>query len=284
MKLDASEVFDFGVLDELREEIEAANLKFKGVPYYYQPGFLTYSDYNVRQGRHGPRILSTLEFMLSQTDGFGSYLDIGCMDSPALAFLSRSFETVTLVEPRPLYREILELVVDRRRLPNITIVPSIRDATGAFDLISAWETLEHVTSISDIVDRVSVADYWSAKQEFLVAIRGLLKSDRGRFCWSIPVMTGRVFAAKYVACLLIERRLYSKIGPADALRHLVGKTDSIPGPLESESHRGFDERRMTQLMSTIFEKVVSQPARGRGGLLEFVLGCCERGDTSHSGR
>ena len=181
MRLEASEVIDFSHLDDAREEIEAINLKHSGIPYYHVETCLTYSDYNVRQGAHGRRVLSTLEYLLERAESRGRYLDVGSMDSPQLKFLARTFDEVTLVEPGPLYRDILGVMIQHGGLSNVTVVPSIVQADGPFDVVSAWECLEHVVNIRSFEPADSVETYWGAKRAFIGEIHDRLRPG-GHFC------------------------------------------------------------------------------------------------------
>jgi 2-polyprenyl-3-methyl-5-hydroxy-6-metoxy-1,4-benzoquinol methylase len=266
------DVFDFTVIDELRPEIEQVNTKYGGVPYFFRPGYLTYSDYNIRHGGHGTRVVESLNRVFSKISGGGRYLEIGCVDVPILKFMAPKFDEIVLIEPNPYNREIAGLIIERMGLTHITILPNIIAVDGTFDLITAWECLEHVVSVDASIGAAQYANYWAAKRQFLEEIRIRLEPG-GHLFWSVPVMTGWVFAAKYVAALAAGRR-YSEIEWSDALLHLTGQTRKIDKWIPASSHLGFNQKQFASLVSEVFPATRVEKLIGRKNINEHLFGHC----------
>jgi hypothetical protein len=266
------DVFDFSVIDELREEIEQVNIKYGGQPYFFRPGYLTYSDYNIRHGGHGTRVVESLNRVFKELSGGRRYLEIGCVDAPVLKYMAPKFDEIVLIEPKPYSREIAGLVIDRLGLKHVTIVPNITAVKGKFDLVTAWECLEHVVSVDASIGAAQYANYWSAKRQFLEAIRNLLEPG-GHLFWSVPVMTGWVFAAKYLAALAAGRK-YSEIGWSDAVLHLTGQTQKIDKWIPASSHLGFNEKQFAELVSEVFPVTSIEKLVGRKNINEHLFGHC----------
>lgn len=270
--LTAEDIFDFSIIDELRDDIQAINIRHGGKPYFYREGYLTYSDYNIRHGGHGKRIVESLNRMFSKVSGGVRYLDIGCVDVPVLAFMAKHFDEVMLIEPNPYSREIASLIIKAQGMNRVTVVPSITEVQGQFDSITAWECLEHVVSADASVSAAQYANYWQAKREFLDVIKGHMTKQSHLF-WSVPVMTGWVFAAKYVASLM-RGRPYSAIDMQDALLHLTGQTRRIDKWISVGSHLGFNEKQFVKLVKELFAIADIEKLPGRKGINEHLYGHC----------
>ncbi len=66
--------------------------------------------------------------------------------------------------------------------------------------------------------------------------------------WSVPVITGWVFAAKYLATLAKGNR-YPEIDFHDSILHLFGQARRIEKWTPVSSHLGFNESQFAELMS-----------------------------------
>jgi hypothetical protein len=273
-KIRAEDVFNFSIIDELRDDIEKINLKYGGVTYYIREGFLTYSDYNIRHGGHGRRVVESLNRMFATISGGKRYLEIGCVDVPVLAFMAQHFDEIVLIEPNPYSREIANLIIDGLGVKHVSVIPSITSVDGEFDTIAAWECLEHVVSVDASIGAAQYNDYWQAKREFLGIVKETLTQD-GDLFWSVPVMTGWVFAAKYFASLGMGRR-YSQIDLRDAMLHLVAKTASIDKWIPASSHLGFNQKQFASLVREIFPLAEIEKLRGRKHINEHLYGHCRK--------
>jgi hypothetical protein len=268
--LSAADIFDFSIVDGLKSEIEQVNMKYGGKPYYFREGFLTYSDFNIRHGGHGRRVVESFNRMFSEVSGGSRYLEIGCVDVPALDFLHKRFDELVLIEPNPYNREIAGLVIDALNVSNVSVVPSIIETEGTFDVIAAWECLEHVVSVDASVGAAQCTDYWQAKQDFLTVVKSYMTADSHMF-WSVPVMTGWVFAAKYLAALAKGNR-YSEIDFHDSILHLFGQTRRIEKWIPVSSHLGFNESQFAELMCKLFSNTDVRKLPGRKGINEHLYG------------
>ncbi len=271
--LTAEDIFDFTIIDELRDDIQTINRRYGGKPYFFREGYLTYSDYNIRHGGHGRRIVESLNRMFSKVSGGERYLDIGCVDVPVLAFMAKHFDDLVLIEPNPYSRDIASLIIKAKGMDRVKVVPSITEVQGQFDAITAWECLEHVVSVDASMGAAQYNDYWQAKREFLGVIKDHM-TEQSHLFWSVPVMTGWVFAAKYVASLM-QGRLYSTIDLKDALLHVTGQTRRIDKWIPVSSHLGFNEKQFAKLMQELFTVAEIEKLPGRKGINEHLYGHCK---------
>lgn len=56
-------------------------------------------------------------------------------------------------------------------MKNVSDIPSIIKAEGTFDVIAAWECLEHVVLVDASVGAAQCINYWQAKQDFLNIVK-----------------------------------------------------------------------------------------------------------------
>ena len=99
-------------------------------------------------------------------------------------------------------------------------------------------------------------------------------TDTSHMFWSVPVMTGWVFGAKYLAALA-QGNHYSEIDLGDAWLHFTGHTKRISKWIPVTSHLGFNQKQFADLMRELFPVCSVEKLPGRKGINEHWYGYCK---------